>query len=89
MKEDGFRRDKGPEISSFALVFPAGFINVKGQGQSDILFDGAEYRHAGIGDSFGGIADGTGRDANAKKRLHNLRNTPAGDTMDRGQIGNS
>ena len=29
------------------------------------------------------------RDGNAKNRLHNLRNTPAGDTMDRGQIGNS
>jgi len=32
MKEDCLRSDKGPEISSVALVFPAGFINVKGQG---------------------------------------------------------
>ncbi len=86
MKEDCLRSDKGPEISSLTLVFPAGFVNVEDQGRSDILFDGAYCRHAGIGDTFGGIADGTGRDANAKKRLHNLGNTPARDTMDRGQV---
>ena len=32
MKEDGPWSDKSPEKAAFALVFPAGFINVEGQG---------------------------------------------------------
>ena len=44
MKEDGPWRDKSPEKAIFALVFPAGFVNVQGQGGSDIPFDGSDHR---------------------------------------------
>lgn len=86
MKEDGPRRDKSPEVPSFALVFPAGLINIKGERRSGILSDSTDHRQAGIGDTFGGIADGTGGDANTKECLHNLGNTPAGDAMRCSQI---
>ncbi len=59
-------RDKGPEVTSFAFVLPAGFINIQGQGRSDILVDGADHRHTGIGGTPGSIADGAGGDGDAK-----------------------
>lgn len=81
MKEDGLWSDKSPEKATFSLVFPAGFINIQEQGRSGILFDGVDYRQTGVGGTFGSIADGTGGDCNAKERLHNLGNSPAGDAM--------
>ncbi len=69
MKEDGSRSDKSPEITSFAFVFPAGFIDVEGQGRSGIPFDGTDHRQTGLGDTFGSIADGAGGDGEYQRAI--------------------
>ncbi len=50
-EEDGTEGDKGPEIASFAFVFPAGLVDVEVWGGGDILFDNSNYRNAGLGDT--------------------------------------
>jgi len=81
MKEYGPWRDKSPEKATFALVFPASFIDIEGRGGCGIPFDDTDHRHTGLGDPFGRIADGTGGDGETKQRLHNLRNPSAGEAM--------
>lgn len=44
MEENGPETDKGSEVAPVAFVFPAGFVNVEGQGGGNIAFDGTDYR---------------------------------------------
>ncbi len=89
MEESGPIGDQGPEVTSFALVFPAGFIGIEGQGGSDILFDGANHRPARLGNPLGGIADGAGGDLEIKEGSEDIDNPSAADQMRCHQIADS
>jgi hypothetical protein len=87
VEESGPIGDQGPEVASFALVLPAGFVDVEGQGGSDVLFDGTDHRLAGLGNPLSGIADGTGGDVEIKEGGEDIDNPPAADAMSGHQIG--
>ena len=67
VEENGQRRHEAPKIALCALIFPAGFVDVECNCGGHIALDGADRRPAGLGNTFGGLADGAGGDLDPEK----------------------